>query len=1718
MVQNKTKIFTLLLLTVTLFSLNTTAATSACIDGNDNDNEGLVDENDPGCTKPYNMDKSEGEAWDTDATALLGGPNGPTKFIPGKVHYGAGSTTADSGALEEAYVQNPGNDSGNLGAGTVATQTVNGKPEWDVVQNGFLGLVGEAEFIDPPRDGDCGDGTDDGESSLDCPTDVGMAEDTGESTSTVSDELKVYEVQEGNSPSNGDNIYAREYGANGHGGDYSEDITGGSGGKTFNADTKGAPDHFIDSDNRNVLRKLNVETSTEQVWSVTDWDAPNDDSVTDWDSNGQVNTDCTALDENSTCKVTGTAYTSLESRTVYDEQLQSDSETKTVDADWFTVSSDGVGYSKNPRDDNFQITVDRNVRGGQNAINYQVGGTKSNTYKCVEEKTPTAGCDMGTSMSYTESDTIQYADDYESNTVTYSMERVSLNSEKVFDTNDAETSKNAKNILFNRDYSEEIFHKSTGGEGYYSVDKTRDSLELGNNRAFGWSKFELTVDGNQFVSERTDFQNYEPDGSNGEGDGLIAYHEGEGVVGSKTDFGPHLSAEDIDMSCPGRYTKCIAAVNVSLNSFDTWDSPTNPESGIEYSIAAKAGTGEGLSACNIYNQLGGDVQCYYPGTDSPRPYGPHSDQPNQYRGVFGGPAVSGEVARRYPALYETVMGARSVDVVFAIDDSLSMNPYIKELQTNTEEFIDKLPRGTKAGMFSYAKKTGGGDAEPGTINHKVQFTEDLSKIKSTMEDAWSQTHCCVEEEDVALKTAIQDFDWRESSRKMIILLASEPVTQDLGTSKSPSEWAEIAEDKGITVYSIADANGGGEDNGVTKGRYGEIAKSTGGRYYPINSDYQQILDDVAGQVENSCVYNGSVYPEGSLKDIGKPVEVTQGNIVEGISFEANQEGARSLDQEICIDADDDNVGEWHDTDTSEVNEYLRDNEDIAPPAYGSHPDSEAASSTGVIQEGLAREDDCVGNCSDLGTTGVYYSPFKEGVPVDDANPVDSLTQDSQTETGPCEVQVDQQQQTQQVQQSGTQRSTNMFSGNGGLEEIDEILDEIFGGGDGDEDGEDDEENNVPEDEEEEVTNCVNQWQQENPVSSELDVNNEIVSAGVLANRVQAGGETGHGAQNTQGQELKEGQSLGPLKNSRVDSKDDEWALTPNLSYVIANDGTPYLNGSCYGTGDKAERVYANSFATVQDGNGTWVNPDNVKISATKGGTTCDISTNDWGYGYDPIVKMMEKGGKKHGSIKEVILKGSQPVHFVYGTDISTGSSGHQIETGLWTGEDFTIDISGKPTKENLTVTSGGNSVSLPSYDLIAGKDHTNGGETKNYQVFDAPKAGTYSFEVNYNLGANAEPGGTASSEIVFKAGGEQKSKTLTVNDDEADAKTGTFYLNDVSMDKGQSATVELSGYYCAGCGFNVGLNGGEVTPTYESHDMTPSFQVGADDGGDDDSESKSQTKTVFEAETPAVYKIGGSYGGSVIGFRGSGSASINVKKCTDSGCNSIYQDSYSAGFGNSNYFDGSSFAPEVTMETGDKIKVTLSASASAMMTGSASGNINFGGGTASVLHPATGDTSVTINGKQTELGNLGGGESSTVTNIDLRDGTNVVNFTTSKANTLSYRFEWTEEPPTSSSTGICLGEGCASRTGTKDTMLDQDAYLNQSGDIMKGTLYTEALKTLQDTRICIGPASECNNIESTSGSPLGEENQETAPGFTLDVPYVKPLKSENLCIGPENNC
>ena len=172
---------------------------------------------------------------------------------------------------------------------------------------------------------------------------------------------------------------------------------------------------------------------------------------------------------------------------------------------------------------------------------------------------------------------------------------------------------------------------------------------------------------------------------------------------------------------------------------------------------------------------------------------------------------------------------RAADVVFALDDSGSMGGYLNKVKENTREFIDELPEGSRVGMFTYA-------SPPGSyINNHVNLTEDASEVTSELSSI--STDGGQEPEDKAIKYTLNNFDFDNNRRKILIILATEAATKDTPTSKSVTEWAEEAASEDLEIYTVSS----------TAGAYVDIAEITDAKRFSVTADYSSVFDEIAGE-------------------------------------------------------------------------------------------------------------------------------------------------------------------------------------------------------------------------------------------------------------------------------------------------------------------------------------------------------------------------------------------------------------------------------------------------------------------------------------------------------------------------------------------------------------------------------------------------------------------------------------------------------------------------------------------------------------------------------------------------------------------------------------------------------------------------------------------------------------------------------------------------------
>ena len=113
--------------------------------------------------------------------------------------------------------------------------------------------------------------------------------------------------------------------------------------------------------------------------------------------------------------------------------------------------------------------------------------------------------------------------------------------------------------------------------------------------------------------------------------------------------------------------------------------------------------------------------------------------------------------------------------------------------------------------------------------------------------------------------------------------------------------------------------------------------------------------------------------------------------------------------------------------------------------------------------------------------------------------------------------------------------------------------------------------------------------------------------------------------------------FGPWNNSEIDPVNDEWGVSPDLSYVITQGGMAFPpNNKCHGnrssetlgmTVNKSYMWMANSAAGLENGKGVWYDPD---VSSRFTDISCDLTRNDYGIGYDDRSSTFKVSGTSGG--------------------------------------------------------------------------------------------------------------------------------------------------------------------------------------------------------------------------------------------------------------------------------------------------------------------------------------------------------------------------------------------------------------------------------------------------------------------------------------------------------
>jgi len=597
-----------------------------CFDGNDNDGDGQTDSSDPGCTKPYHLDRAEEDVRDSDATyAFTGGaPNQytPTPAYPGwyKPYQAAGwNGWGDSGSGNTISEQFARNENNFWAAGSRITEdvTVDSLGADAVIKSyGFMDAVVTKNASSDISSGVCGNGDrDSGEGdNMDCPEDWGLPDDMGRTESnsplTISHGLTTFESV--TSPFTGNQDDPVNYimdleGVEANGYD-TDTITGLNGGGDTSElyeyeSISNDPDYYNVPGNRDRVKMVYLETEEKEIGSVTDYNPTTSqyDHYTstsgsvdyNCDDSGTVNVSCTGPSGDYCRENNGRTITRKEVDGVYTSYSSSPQSSPSQDTKRrYTSKSGTYDYTREESSEGITINVyyDKRVDGPE--IDAYECTSSSGDYGCKETGNGHSGwCDFDTDYSiYSNDGPKSIQDGYESSTKTYNYEKLVWSEEDIFDTNPSESPTSTKYYMFGGDFGlgidshprySDIIYANGGGRAYWTVGTDQPTAEFSNDPAVSSSSFKVELEGNTFVSKRDWYGVYDADGTDGGGDSFVPVKEGSVV----TDGRPLFANETKIVSSDGT---TVGAQEASLASFvdGSTYSPEGCPSGFRFCVEA----------------------------------------------------------------------------------------------------------------------------------------------------------------------------------------------------------------------------------------------------------------------------------------------------------------------------------------------------------------------------------------------------------------------------------------------------------------------------------------------------------------------------------------------------------------------------------------------------------------------------------------------------------------------------------------------------------------------------------------------------------------------------------------------------------------------------------------------------------------------------------------------------------------------------------------------------------------------------------------------------------------------------------------------------------------------------------------------------------------------------------------------------------------------------
>jgi len=204
-----------------------------------------------------------------------------------------------------------------------------------------------------------------------------------------------------------------------------------------------------------------------------------------------------------------------------------------------------------------------------------------------------------------------------------------------------------------------------------------------------------------------------------------------------------------------------------------------------------------------------------------------------------------------------LLDTAAVDIVFCMDTSNSLDPYLDDLYDEMAYFIDNLEAGGydyRLGGVTFDDVTNIWDFDPSTPGY--QMTANDAEFESWL-DGTGGNHWSSDLNEVSLDAicdAIRDYDWREDALHIVIMFTNEGYHYD----GDGSGWSDetypgtrsLVLSTGTIVFVAASSRPWPStpipDEHLEN--FQELADTSGGQWYPMTTDWDVILDDVVALI------------------------------------------------------------------------------------------------------------------------------------------------------------------------------------------------------------------------------------------------------------------------------------------------------------------------------------------------------------------------------------------------------------------------------------------------------------------------------------------------------------------------------------------------------------------------------------------------------------------------------------------------------------------------------------------------------------------------------------------------------------------------------------------------------------------------------------------------------------------------------------------------------